>query len=136
MPQIFRLYENIDRSIRRQRYEDGERARLVAPECLESDIMQFALLIIGVMFVAIPAAKSQVALDVAKISCDQFTGYKITDPKNIEIWLNGFYNGKRGSTIIDPQTLSANSKLLLDYCLRHPQMPVMQAAEALFGTAR
>ena len=99
-------------------------------------MMQFVLLVAGVMLVAIPAARAQVTLDVAKISCDQFTGYKITDPKNIAIWLNGFYNGKRGGTIINPQTLSANSKQLLDYCLRHPQMPVMQAAEALFGVTR
>ena len=96
-------------------------------------MMKFVLLIAGVMLVGIPVARGQVALDISKISCDQFTGYKITNPQNIAIWLNGYFNGKRGGTIIYTQTLSANSKRLLDYCLRHPQMPVIQAAEALLG---
>jgi hypothetical protein len=41
-------------------------------------------------------------LDVSKISCEQFSGYKITDPQKIAIWLSGYYHGKQGSTILDP----------------------------------
>ena len=50
-----------------------------------------------------PAARAQVTLDVAKITCDQFTGNKITNPDNIAMWLSGYYNGKRGNTILDTQ---------------------------------
>jgi acid stress chaperone HdeB len=35
-------------------------------------------------------ASAQVTVDVAKITCDQFTLYKITDPQNIAIWLSGY----------------------------------------------
>jgi hypothetical protein len=78
-------------------------------------------------------ARAQVALDLSKVTCDQFVGYKITDPKNIAIWLSGYYNGKRSNTIIDTQRLDDNTKKLRDFCLRNPATPVMQATETLFN---
>jgi hypothetical protein len=78
-------------------------------------------------------AKSQVTLDVSKITCDQFTGYKITSPNNIALWLHGYFNGRRGNTIIDTQKLNANSNKLLQYCLTKPETPVMQAVTKVFG---
>jgi len=53
----------------------------------------------------VPAARAQVMLDVSKITCEQFAGYKITTPQNIAIWLNGYYSGKRSNTVIDMQKL-------------------------------
>ena len=78
-------------------------------------------------------AQAQMTLDVSKITCDQFVGYKITNPRNIALWLSGYYNGKRGNTIIDTQELEENSQKLQDYCRLNPKMPVMQAVEAVFG---
>jgi len=80
-----------------------------------------------------PTARAQVTLDVSKITCDQFTGYKITNPDNIAMWLSGYYNGKRGNTVLDTQGLAANSKKLRDYCIQNPQIPVMRAVETLLG---
>jgi acid stress chaperone HdeB len=77
-------------------------------------------------------ARAQVALDLSKVTCDQFVGYKITNPQNIVIWLSGYYNGKRGNTVIDPQGLDDNAKKLRDFCFRNPSTPVMQATETLF----
>jgi hypothetical protein len=82
----------------------------------------------------VPAAQAQVTLDVSKITCEQYAEYKITDPDNIAIWLNGYHNGKRGNTIVDMQKLIENSKKLLYYCVTNSQTPVMHAAEELFGT--
>ena len=78
-------------------------------------------------------ARAQVTLDVSKVTCDQYVGYKITDPHNIAIWLSGYYNGKRGNTVVDTQAFNANTKKLQDFCLRNPATPVMQATETLFG---
>jgi acid stress chaperone HdeB len=75
---------------------------------------------------------AQVTIDIAKITCDQYVGYKITDPQNISIWLSGYYNGKRGNTIVDTQGFNANAKKLQDFCFRNPATPVMQAVEELF----
>jgi hypothetical protein len=33
----------------------------------------------------VPAARAQVMLDVSKITCEQFAGYKITTPQNVAI---------------------------------------------------
>ena len=82
-------------------------------------------------FAAVPAARAQVTLDVSKITCDQYTGYKITNTQNIAIWLSGYYNGKRGNTVLDTQGLQANAKKLQEYCIRNPQIPVMNAVETL-----
>jgi acid stress chaperone HdeB len=76
--------------------------------------------------------RAQVALDLSKVTCDQFVGYKITDPQNIAIWLSGYFNGKRGNTVIDTQGFDANTKKLRDFCFRNPTTPVMQATETLF----
>jgi|SRR5689334_17823517 acid stress chaperone HdeB len=79
---------------------------------------------------------AQVTLDVSKITCDQYVGYKITDPQNIAMWLSGYYNAKRGNTVIDTQGFSENTKKLRDFCLRNPATSVMQASETLFNIKR
>src|SRR5215470_4517256 len=81
---------------------------------------------------AAPAA-AQVTVEVTKISCEQLTLYKITNPQNIAIWLSGYYHGKRGSTTLDTQALADQSKKVQDYCIRNPQVPVMQAVETVLG---
>ncbi|HXW25008.1 MAG TPA: HdeA/HdeB family chaperone [Xanthobacteraceae bacterium] len=92
----------------------------------------------GLVFAAItaPAGHAQVTIDVAKITCIQFATYKIASPQDIALWLSGFYNGKRGNTIIDPQALKANSDKVVNYCLEHPDTPVMEAVETLFGVRK
>jgi hypothetical protein len=77
-------------------------------------------------------ASAQLTLDVSKITCDQWVGYKITNPHNIALWLSGYYNAKRGNTVIDPQRLEENARKLQDYCLIHKQIPVMEAVENVF----
>jgi acid stress chaperone HdeB len=85
---------------------------------------------------AVPAARAQVMLDVSKITCDQFAHYKITTPQNIAIWLSGYYNGKRGNTVVDIQKLLANTKTIERYCIQNPQTLVMNAVETVFGLER
>ena len=46
-----------------------------------------------------PPARAQVTLDMAKITCDQFTGYKITNPQNIAIYMTNVLNVKVTSLI-------------------------------------
>ena len=86
---------------------------------------------LALIAVALAPAHAQVTLDVAKITCDQFTGYKITNPQNIANWLSGYYNGQRGNTILDTQELAANAQKLRDYCMLHPDVPILRAVEAL-----
>jgi hypothetical protein len=80
-----------------------------------------------------PAA-AQVSLDVAKITCGQYLGYKVANPKNIAIWLNGYYHGKRGDTVIDTQQLDDDSDKIQKYCGENPNTPLMQAIETIIGS--
>ena len=101
-------------------------------------MIKFAPVALGLIFALqpVPAARAQVTLDVAKVTCEQFRSYKITRPENIAIWLSGYYHGKRGDTTLETQGLVANARKLQTYCGRNPQTPVMQAVETLFGKAQ
>jgi len=85
---------------------------------------------------AVSAARAQVMLDVSKITCDQFAGYKITTPQNVAIWLSGYYHGKRGDTVVDMQKLLADTKTMERYCLQNPQALVMKALETVLGVGK
>ena len=100
---------------------------------MKNPIRPFVLAVSGLMLVlnTAPSALAQVTIDVSKITCDQFTLYKVTSPDNIAIWLSGYYSGKRNSTIVDTQRLAADAKKVTEYCIRNPQIPVMQAAETV-----
>jgi hypothetical protein len=86
-----------------------------------------------IAFAPCSVALSQVTVDVAKITCDQFTLYKVTDPQNIALWLSGYYHAKLGNTLVDTQQLSANLDKIKTFCRLKPEMTVMQAVESVFG---
>jgi acid stress chaperone HdeB len=85
-----------------------------------------------VLALAVPAAQAQVTIDISKITCDQYMGYKIINPYHLAMWLSGYYNGQRGNTIIDTETLAAQTSTLQDFCLHNAKVPVMQAIDKLF----
>lgn len=76
---------------------------------------------------------AQVLIDVAKIN--QFATYKIAHPDRIAIWLNGYFHGKRGDLVVDTQELAGDTDKVQEYCLKNPDVPLMQAVEAIFGPA-
>src|SRR5262245_43706871 len=78
-------------------------------------------------------ANAQVSVDVAKITCDQFAMWTISDPRNLAIWLSGYYSGKRNSTVVDTQALKERSDKVTEYCRANPKLTLMQAVETLFN---
>jgi acid stress chaperone HdeB len=78
-------------------------------------------------------AQAQVTVDVAQMTCAQFAAYKVTSPKNIAIWLNGYHHGKRGDTVVDTQRLDEDTKKIQQYCIDNPNTPLMQAVETVIG---
>ena len=93
------------------------------------------LLILVLLLSASSPLSAQVVIDVAKISCNQFATYKIAHPDRIAIWLNGYFHGKRGDLVVDTQALAGNTDKVQEYCLKNPDVPLMQAVEAIFGPA-
>jgi hypothetical protein len=87
----------------------------------------------GLLFALVgPAAQAQSTIDFSKITCDQFMGYKIINPTELAMWLSGYYNGQHGTKIIDTEKLSAQTSQLQGYCLRNPEVPIMQAIDTIF----
>jgi len=84
-------------------------------------------------FILAPTAHAQVTIDVAKITCDQYLLFKVADPRDISLWLSGYYHGKRGITLVDQQALRSNEDKVKDYCRGHLDMPVMQAVDTLLN---
>jgi acid stress chaperone HdeB len=104
-------------------------------ESKEKVMTRFVGIVSALIFAldAVPAARAQVMLDVSKVTCEQFAGYKITTPENVAIWLSGYYHGKRGNTVVDMQKLLADTKTMERYCLQNPQILVMNAVETVLG---
>ena len=78
-------------------------------------------------------AYAQVTLDIAKVTCDQWAGYKITNPQNIALWLSGYLNGARGNTVLDTQRLTADTQRVRNFCITNPEVPIMQAVEKVIA---
>jgi acid stress chaperone HdeB len=97
-------------------------------------MIKFILVALGLILALekVPPAQAQVTLDVSKITCDQYNAYKVTNPQNIAIWVNGYYHGKRGDVTLDTQRLVESARKLRDYCRRNRQTLVLEAVETLF----
>lgn len=78
---------------------------------------------------------AQVAIDVAKLTCHQFATFKVAHPDKLAIWLNGYFHGKRGDMVVDSQELAGNTDKVKEYCIKNPDLPLIQAVETLFGSA-
>ena len=95
-----------------------------------------ALLFVGLLLLVISPANAQVAIDVTKINCQQFATYKVAHPDRLAIWLDGYFHGKRGDLSVDTQELDASTDKLKQYCLKNPEVLLMQAVEALSGSGK
>jgi acid stress chaperone HdeB len=89
---------------------------------------------VGLLLIAISPLNAQVAIDVAKINCQQFATYKVANPDRIAIWLNGYFHGKHGDMIVDTQELAESADKVKEYCIKNPDVLLMQAVETLFGS--
>jgi acid stress chaperone HdeB len=81
-------------------------------------------------------AQAQVTIDISKVTCEQFVQYQITNDENIAIWLYGYYNGKRGNTVVEPQKFKANANKVKRYCIMNSNVTVMQAVETVLGPGK
>jgi len=59
--------------------------------------------------IGLATVKRFLADDWRKITCYQFLNGQLTDSNTLGIWLNGYVNGARGKTLIDPLSASAGT---------------------------
>ena len=89
---------------------------------------------LAVLFASVTAhAEAQVTVDVSKITCDQFVEYKIADPKQIATWIDGYYHGAHGSSMLDAQEMLEIINTVEEHCFKHPGDLVMRSVEGLWG---
>jgi acid stress chaperone HdeB len=93
-------------------------------------------IIAGLFFclVIIVPAGAQIAIDMSKITCKEYTLDTITLSDNIAYWLNGYYNGRRGNTVLNDLALRDYVYKVTNYCASHQDSPVMKAAEAVLNS--
>ena len=86
------------------------------------------------LFVQIPTMQAQETVDVAKITCQQILKEELASPTHdIVLWLGGYYNGKRNSTIINLRTINDDEKKVRLYCYRNLETTVLDAIKNVLG---
>jgi acid stress chaperone HdeB len=87
-------------------------------------------------FVTVPSVRAEITIDVSKMSCKELLLPTLIMPDDIAYWLSGYYNGKRGNTVLDIVGLRDYVNKVEQYCLANKEMPVMKAAEAVINGAK
>jgi acid stress chaperone HdeB len=97
--------------------------------------MRRVTLIVLITLLATPTVYAQVTIEVSKITCDQYLGFTVADPRDINIWLSGYYHGQQGSTALEPQRLKEMANKLRTECLLRENwnVPVMQVIKKIQG---
>jgi acid stress chaperone HdeB len=90
-------------------------------------------LIISILiaFLVTQPVRAQVKVEVSQITCKQFLAFSVADPRDIAIWLSGYYHGKKNDTVLEPQELKDNFEKLKSACYSNYDVPVMQIVEKI-----
>jgi hypothetical protein len=91
------------------------------------------LLTLPLVALAILPARAQVTIDVSKITCEQYVLFTVADPRDIAMWLSGYFNSKVNNTVLDTQQFRDHARQVMDYCQQNFKTPVMEAAEKVLG---
>jgi hypothetical protein len=107
-------------------------------EVFRGNAMKSACILLAMFSVlGISTAQAQVTVDVAKITCRQFLlGHVGGSTRSVANWLSGYYNGKRGNTVIEAGSMQKNVRDLERHCRKNHEMPVMDAAKNALGTEK
>jgi acid stress chaperone HdeB len=85
---------------------------------------------------AVLPVHAQVTVEMTMITCEQYMLFAMGDPKDISMWLSGYYSAKRNSTAFNLQEFHESSKKVMDYCQTNLKTTVMEAAEKVLGVKR
>jgi hypothetical protein len=105
---------------------------------LEATAMHRITAIFLIMFLAAPVSRAQVTIEVSKITCEQYLSFSVGDPRDINIWLSGYYHGKEGTTTFEPHRLRETAEKLKAECLvqANSKLPVMQVMQKVLGSSK
>jgi hypothetical protein len=100
--------------------------------------MRTWLIIAGPLVAILEASvvQAQETVDVAKITCDQALASKVVNSRTLSIWVSGYYNGTRNNTVLDVSALQKREQDVMDYCLSHSAMVLMDAVKSVLGSKK
>ena len=84
-------------------------------------------------------ADAQLKLDIAQITCKQFTIGDVVPTRSLSLFLTGYFYGKRAVTAIDatfvinPVAFNPDIEKIKDYYMGHQSEMVMKAFEVVLG---
>ena len=96
----------------------------------------FILLAMLISVFGISVARAQETIDIAKITCDQFLTGQVYDAQTFSIWLSGYYHGERHNTVVDVSALKKHALDMMDYCIEHKDMKLMEAIKNALGAKK
>jgi acid stress chaperone HdeB len=77
------------------------------------------------LFAQVTAPQAQVTVDVAKITCEEFMMQKLAwTSRDIELWISGYYHGKRNNTIVDVETTKRTRRSLTHIATNTAKRPL------------
>ena len=102
---------------------------------LRSNVVKSSFILLAVLLsiFGISVGRAQETIDIAKITCGQFLSGQIYDAQTFAIWLGGYYHGTRHDTVIDVSTYKKHALDVMDYCIEHKDMTLMEAVENALG---
>src|SRR5713226_7035838 len=90
----------------------------------------FAAILCCCAYWNVPAAANEINLSTW--TCKQFQSANKDDVGVVLAWLDGYYRAEDDPPIIDTGQFAGNAKKLGDYCVVHPDTPLITAADTLF----
>jgi acid stress chaperone HdeB len=87
---------------------------------------------------SLSTVRAQILVDVSKVTCDQFVHGKVGEPRQMAVWLSGFYYGQKNITVVDQQSFENNFSKLQTFCYdnKNFDMLIMQAIERIMAPGR
>jgi len=84
-------------------------------------------------FGAAKAAKTLPPVDFSAMTCQQFWNSTPAEDRGpFLFWLSGYFSHQKNSPILDPQSFTAKTKAMADYCTKQPNDTVLTAAQKTF----
>ncbi len=89
-------------------------------------------LILGGLLAAVAfaaPAKAQTTLEMADITCKDFSGYNSGRQDFVGNWMRGYFMATKNLTVIDSRYVKRNSQKIARYCKKMPNAKLMDAVE-------
>src|SRR5947207_12181353 len=55
--------------------------------------------------------------------CEQYVLFTVADPRDIAMWLSGYFNSKSNNTVLDTQQFREHARQVMDYCQQNFKTP-------------